>query len=810
MINFRNYTNITGFSIASNVKLQSSSLAYLFQGKYNLRSALLHPNAVDISKTFYNCYQLTSPVISEELKSAQMAFYNCTNLADSPICPESVKDMAGMYYNCTKLSGQPICGNNVTNMSQAYYNCRQLTGQPVCGGDVIDMSQAYYDCRNITGEAACGRNVTNMFSAYMNCKNITQATCGAKVVNMKNAFSGCSKLTGEAVCGEKVQDFSGAYYYTNVNKAVVGKNVTNMSGSYYCALPINVAVCGDKVTDFSRAYACTNVVEAICGPNVTNMCNSFFRCSNLTSATCGDNVVDMSWTYYQCTNLTAAVCGPNVTNMRNAYNGCTKITEAVCGNNVTDFSGAFAGTAVANPVCGDNVTDMSLAYASCKQITKPICGPNVTNMASAYSGCTGITEAVIGENVTDMSRAYQGCSNITEGICGPNVLIMNFAYASCSNIKHGTIGATVTSGNMSYVFNNCANLTSVDFEDGIKAIGVLVIGNCPNVTQVNIPLSARSFGAGYKFAPDCPNLSRIKFVPSKFANTLPVAGAVFNSVNSTGVIEIPASLYETRNSVSTGWGNSKVVPSTDFEVLTLGDSEHYMDIDSNDLTFEFEVYNASEDLAIDFNLGQLEGALELEHQIEKVNDLKSKITVTAKQLNIIASDNLVCTITSGENTITKEIPFSIVEHLQGTYTVTDYASWNSGGSFVYDASTGYYTRSASGYYYAVSKIDIENLGEDVVYIDCIHQDGSYSYFGALSKVDTVPPINYYPDTVEEESTLFYDFENISSSQVIPVCYGQLKRGSIYVKLASWGYNAPTVKMSFRVRFEKPDSSVVNE
>ena len=128
MMNFKKYNNVTKIVVPGGVRLSNTSFSNAFNNMRALQSFNLPNNVTNLSKSF---------------------------------------------YQCVNLSCNTWCGDNVVNFFQAYYACRNLTGSPVCGNNVVHMGYAYEGCCNLTGSPVFGENVINAYFAYSGCSNLT-------------------------------------------------------------------------------------------------------------------------------------------------------------------------------------------------------------------------------------------------------------------------------------------------------------------------------------------------------------------------------------------------------------------------------------------------------------------------------------------------------------------------------------------------------------------------------------------------------------------------------------------------------------
>ncbi len=132
--------------------------------------------------------------------------------------------------------------------------------------------------------------------------------------------------------------------------------------------------------------------------------------------------------------------------------------------------------------------------------------------APIFEGC-GITSISIGENTRRIpAYAFLGCANVESITLPQNITtIGDSAFKGCSGLKTVNWDSEycVTAGKKDHtIFENCTNLTSVEFKPYVDVIPAYAFYNCNLLTKVVIPEDTTSIG-NYAFY-GCSKISSLE------------------------------------------------------------------------------------------------------------------------------------------------------------------------------------------------------------------------------------------------------------------------------------------------------------
>ena len=234
---FKNATNITSFTLGSNVTMIPPRLCV---GLSRLTSVTI-PNSVTSigDSAFAWCSGLTSVTIPNSVASiGKYAFQNCSGLTSATIGNSVTAIGKYAFQNCSGLTSATI-GNSVTSIgNDAFKNCSVLTSVNYTGtigqwcnidfanaaSNPISRSQslsvndtliinliipdsttiikkyAFYNCTGLTSVSIANSVTSIGGSAFYNCSGLTSVTIGNSVTFIGDyAFIGCTGLTSVTI-----------------------------------------------------------------------------------------------------------------------------------------------------------------------------------------------------------------------------------------------------------------------------------------------------------------------------------------------------------------------------------------------------------------------------------------------------------------------------------------------------------------------------------------------------------------------------------------------------------------------------------
>jgi surface protein len=450
---------------------------------------------------FYNFRILTGIPTLEKLKTDNVTdmsnmFMYCeglTSLDVSKFETSNVTNMWRMFNGCSKLTNLDVSKfqtTKATSLGYMFSGCSELTSLDVSGFDTSNttyMNGMFHNCSSLESLDVSHfetSKVTSMLGIFHNCSSLTSLDVTnfntSNVTNMNSMFGGCSKLTNIDVSGFDTS------------------NATDMRGMFYDCSSLTSL----DVTNFNTSkVTTTNAMFGVCS-KLTNLDLSNFNTSNVT---------DMQLMFSQCSELETIFVGDewsteSVTSEENGANMFTECTALVGGAgtnydaNHVDYTYAHidggtsspgylsgAGQAVPYAVLSDNNTLLTFYYDDQKVERNGMSvGPFtldvdpvtsfVDKVSSGWNEQRENIEKVVFDNsfaecttITSTRYWFYGCNNLIsikglENLKTNNVTNMSYMFNECKSLTSLDLTGFDTSSvtDMSQMFLSCSSLTSLD------------------------------------------------------------------------------------------------------------------------------------------------------------------------------------------------------------------------------------------------------------------------------------------------------------------------------------------------------------
>lgn len=238
---------------------------------------------------------------------------------------------------------------------------------------------------------------------------------------------------------------------------------------------------------------------------------AFYGCSGLESITIPNSVTSIdTFAFYGCSGLLSVTIPKFVTYLGFfAFGNCSNLTIV----NFNADSCVQAGSAD----YGINST----VFSGCTNLSTINFGNDVKTIPSYLCyGLTALVSVIIGDSVTTIGeKAFLGCRRLTS-ITIPNAVstIWRGAFSYCSGlttvyfnadscIRVGTIPNSYSYGNEEPIFDNCSNLSTINFGNNVKRIPNNLCYGLSGMTSIEIPNSTKIVGKD-AFR-DCDHLTNI-------------------------------------------------------------------------------------------------------------------------------------------------------------------------------------------------------------------------------------------------------------------------------------------------------------
>ena len=448
------------------------------------------------SSAFYDCKQLTSVTIPNNIKIiGSYAFQSCKNL-ENIVLPDSIEEIdSGAFSGCSKLKTINVPSKLIKLSSGVFEN-----------------TQWDYD-NYVNGLIYFGDIVYKDSFDYYNDPNAEDV--------IKN---GPTFKTGTISIGD------GAFVYSQFEKITIPATVKYAGSFGPNTLKTIVFESNSQLEEIGgNAFQNMSVTDLTIPESVTKIpAYAFANAPELVSVTIlSSNINTLDWAFENCTSLERVTFPDGCLiggKMSGAFSGCTSLKNITLPKGISELDfGTFENcTSLESVTFPDGCLisgKMSSTFSGCtllKNITLP---EGVTELEfGTFYNCTSLTSINIPKTVIYIDYpAFEGCSNLktinwdvkeikyTNGAGGPfqeslgvhleTINIGENAIKLPGILAYGqTSLKTVTFAENSKVisidgFEGCTGLTEITIPNGVKTIEWNAFMGCTKLTNITLPSS---------------------------------------------------------------------------------------------------------------------------------------------------------------------------------------------------------------------------------------------------------------------------------------------------------------------------------
>ena len=531
-------------------------MSWMFDGCSNLQdldvSNFNTANVRNMLCMFSGCSRLNSLDVSNfntaNVTNMAVMFNGCTGLTSLDVSnfnTAQVTDMNYMFAYCLHIPTLDLSGFNtskVTNMGRMFFQCSSLTSLDLSSfntAQVTNMTSMFYLCENLkaiyAGSGWSTDAVTSSDNMFNECTKLVggQGTAyddnhiDAAYAHIDGGSSNPGYLTDPdvklAYACYTPSNTTLTFYYDNLRYTRPGTTYNLNTGgnapgwrtdnTYLNVTKVvfNLSIRNAGPTSTCRWFDGMTNLSSILGisylntSGVINMASMFRSCNKLASLDLSgfntSKVTSMQYMFNECTNLTTITVGRNwstaaVTSSADMFLGCTSLV----GGMGTTYDASHVNKAYAHIDGGSSnpgyLTAQTIAYACYTPSNTTLtfyCDDQWSNRPgtiyyvppynvdpSWYSAgiSTSVTRVVIDPSMGSKSvqSTYLWFSNMSNlvSITGLNYLDtrtttnMSYMFQGCSRLTSLDLSNFITSqvNNMRYMFDGCSNLVTVYVGDG--------------------------------------------------------------------------------------------------------------------------------------------------------------------------------------------------------------------------------------------------------------------------------------------------------------------------------------------------------
>ena len=423
---FAHCSKITEFTLSgNNVSISNSA----FSQNYALEEVTLSGVKTIGKYVFYDCRALNKVNLGDDLNSlGDYAFDDCTSL-ESINLPESLTTInANVFKSCTKLNSIEI-PNNVTKLNDnTFFNCSSLKDILIGSG-----------CTSISSTAFFGASSIDRITVSEDNKNFTAVDGVLYNKDMTTLVLYPKNCSGEFAVPDTVTTIADYAFYNspNITKVTSGANVKTIG---------------------ARAFQ-----------NCNSLATVIFEDSDTIKKTIGD------YAFYNCPALSKVDFGNAVKSIGNHSFAVNKSIESIEFPDSLESIGDNAFTTYTDDYRNSYVENKLKSVKFGK-------GLKTIGYRAFYCNRKLTNIVFTGENLTSIgSNAFRCCYSLTElNLKGNGETVIGYCafYGNDALKKISLTGIkTINYG----AFENCGDLNSVNFGEGLLSIGSYAFRNCPNI-----------------------------------------------------------------------------------------------------------------------------------------------------------------------------------------------------------------------------------------------------------------------------------------------------------------------------------------
>ncbi len=445
---------------------------------------------------FYKAANMTSIVIPDTVTSlSESAFADCTSLTSISF-PGSIEILP--RYTCagdTQLRSVALSNGLKQIEYGAFHGCSGL--QSVVIPDTVTKigEYAFYNNTSLTSVTLPASLTEIGDYAFYGCTNLQTIIIPSgiqKLLIHDYAFAKCVKLNNTTVTKLATLAQGTIYGYVFEGNTTITEVTCTVPGSYYFKDCTNLR----KVTVNSYFGDGT-----ACGIGAFDGCTSLTNCTYLQSNI--DKITKIPDYAFRNTALTALVNFPNlITIGTEAYAGTKIIDLTNMPSMLTEIgNGAFKNcTQVQMLSIVNTVTKIgSSAFAGCTRFVWAVLPKNTQfrTISDSMFNSTGLRSIKIPDNVTSIgANAFSGTQITSVSELPENITsIGSGAFSSCSLLESLDLTSTKITSIPSGFISNCPNLTELLLPDTVTTIGAGFLG-CSTVTKLVLPPNVHTLVGG--------------------------------------------------------------------------------------------------------------------------------------------------------------------------------------------------------------------------------------------------------------------------------------------------------------------------
>ena len=459
------------FNIPNNV----TNIDYILADCHSFNQTLEIPDSVtSMESCFMNCYKFNKPIIIPNgVTNVSYMLYNCEKFNQALVIPNSVINAEGLFSDCT-LFNQPVTiPSSVIYCNYMFEDCISLN-QPITfeeGSNARELEMFLYACTSFNQPLIIPDGVTNiayLLGGWMNGKRVDMAfnspiTIPDSVTDMSWVFYNCTSFNQPVHISNNCTTMEACFNYCHqFNQPLeIPLSVTDISyGIYNCAKmesKVTFNFNAESTINFDTTSFFSSPIKAV---KIKGYCsnNKLINLSdNLSASPATIDIMELSnaniLSIIEDTNVKTSIdskghtllwAEPTYNYFVVQPNATNEMSLTLYENN--DKSGDISAYSVD---WGDGTIDNNSSHtylSENKYLVKTKLQPNNINTWDPNA-----------DNVKNYNTLIKKVINVRNDIDN----FISFC-AGCTNMEQFNIDNTIHPIDMTYMFDSCSSLTSID------------------------------------------------------------------------------------------------------------------------------------------------------------------------------------------------------------------------------------------------------------------------------------------------------------------------------------------------------------
>jgi len=503
-----------------------------------LRSVEFTEGVISIGNlAFYECAQLTEVKLPSTLeKIGDSAFYGCTALPAVELGNKLTTIGGAAFYECSALKEILLPSSLTTLGASCFKNCTGLQTLTIPESVTSIPGSAFENCTGLESLLIPDTVTTWGNYAFKNCTGLRTVTLPVDYDVVKRPFIDCTgveRIVYTPGSTGVMKNRTNSTY--NITEDHVGYTMENDSKAVLQSVEFREGV---KAIGNLAFYECAQLSDVKLPSTLERIGDSaFYGCTALPTVELGNKLTTIGGAaFYGCSALNYLLLPSSLTTLgASCFKNCTGLQALTIPESVTSIPGN--------------------AFENCTGLESLLIPDTVTTWGNyAFKNCTGLKTVTLPVDYDVVKRPFIDCTGVERIVYTPGSTgVMKNRTNSSYNITEDHVGYTMEN-------DSKAVLQSVEFREGVKAIGNLAFYECAQLSDVKLPSTLERIGSNAFYRNT--SLTELQFI----GNAPGIASNSFYGVTAT--VSYPGANQSWNEAVFQNYGGNLTWVNSDAEEMT--------------------------------------------------------------------------------------------------------------------------------------------------------------------------------------------------------------------------------------------------